>query len=196
MRTLIEEKTIQERISEMASEIDRYYLGKDWYRKTQEPVVIIGVLTGAVFFMADLVRKLSIRVELDFIRVSTYPGKATVAKEPVVITRPTVKLHDAHILIIDDILDTGKTLRIIRKDLAEPYPESMKTAVLLRKPGKAPSDIGADFVGFDIEDEFVVGYGMDYNGRYREKPYLAVWSKDESRTSESKISQHQQVNRY
>lgn len=193
MKTLIDEKVLQARVSEMASEIDRYYLGKDWYRRTQEPVVIIGVLTGAVFFMADLVRKLSIRVELDFIRVSTYPGEATRAQEPKIITRPTIRLHDAHILIIDDILDTGKTLRVIRKNLAEPYPESMKTAVLLRKPGKAPSDIKADFVGFDIPDEFVVGYGMDYNGRYREKPYLAVWSEDESRRSKKETRHHKQI---
>lgn len=194
MKTLIDEQILQARISEMALEIDRYYLRQDWYYRSQDPVVIIGVLTGSIFFMADLVRQLSIRVELDFIRVSTYPGKATVAQEPIIVTRPTRNLHDAHILIVDDILDTGKTLRVIRRDLAEPYQESMRTAVLLHKPGKAPPDIKANFVGFDIPDEFVVGYGMDHNGRYREKPYLAVWSEDESRTGESEARQCKQVN--
>jgi len=192
MRTLIDEEHLQTRISELALEIDSYYKGQDWYQKTQEPVVVIGVLTGAVFFMADLVRKLSIRVELDFIRVSTYPGKATIAQEPQIITPPTRSLHDAHVLLVDDILDTGKTMRIIREHLAWPHPESMRTAVLLRKPGKAPADVTAGFVGFDIPDEFVVGYGLDYDGRYREQPCVAVWSEDESRTSKSEAEQCQQ----
>ena len=173
----------------MATEIDEYYQNQDWYRKTQEPVVVIGVLTGAMFFMADLVRKLSIRVELDFIRVSTYPGKATTAHEPQIITTPTRSLHNAHVLLVDDILDTGKTLKLVREHLAWPfyrYPENMRMAVLLRKPGKAPANVTAGFVGFDIPDDFVVGYGLDYDGRYREMPYVAVWSEDESRTSESK----------
>jgi len=181
MRTLIDETRLQARISEMALEIDSYYQGQDWYRRTQEPVVVIGVLTGAMFFMADLVRKLSIRVKLDFIRVSTYPGKATTAQEPRIICEPTTRLHDAHVLVVDDILDTGKTLRIIREHLAWPYPESMRTAVLLRKPGKAPADVTADFVGFDIEDEWVVGYGMDdCCGRRREIPYIFVDSEQGS----------------
>lgn len=199
MRILIDENILQARISEMALEIDEYYQRQDWYQRTQEPVVVIGVLTGAIFFMADLVRKLSIRVELDFIRVSTYPGEATVAQEPKIITPPIKSLHDAHILLVDDILDTGKTIGMIKERLAWPYipqdrneriihiSENMRTAVLLRKPGKAPIDVTADFVGFDIPDEFVVGYGLDYNGRYREQPYVAVWSGNESRTSESKV---------
>lgn len=180
MRILIDRDRLQARIFEMALEIDSYYEKQDWYQNTQEPVVVIGVLTGAVFFMADLVRKLSIRTKFDFIRVSTYPGKAITAYKPKIIAPPTMSLHDAHVLLVDNILDTGKTIKVIREYLAWPYPETMRTAVLLRKPGKAPADVTAGFVGFDIPDEFVVGYGLDHNGRYREKPYVAVWSKDES----------------
>lgn len=197
MRILIEENRLQARISEIALEIDEYYQRQDWYQRTQEPVIVIGVLTGALFFMADLVRQLSIRTELDFIRVSTYPGKTTVAQTPQIIAQPVRSLHDKHILIVDDILDGGKTLRAVKEHLAWPFlnrpgfhPETIKTAVLLRKPEKAPADVTADFVGFDIPDEFVVGMGLDYNGRYREKPYVAVWSEDELRTSESKISRY------
>ncbi len=186
MKTLISENRLQTRISEMASEIDEYYLKQEWYKNSEEPVVVIGVLTGAMFFMVDLVRKLSIRTELDFIRVSTYPGKTIVAQEPKIITKPTKNLRNANILLIDDILDTGKTLRMIKKYLWA-YPENIKTAVLLRKPGKASSGIKADFVGFDILDRFVVGYGLDYNGRYREMLYVAVWSENEHETSESKV---------
>lgn len=188
MQILIDDERIQTRIGDMAWSIDRYYRNQCWYRETQEPVIVIGVLTGAMFFMADLVRELSIRTELDFIRTSTYPGKATIAqKSPKIIAEPTKPLHDAHILIIDDILDTGKTLRLIKQYLSWPYPEDIRTAVLLRKPGKAPPNVTADFVGFDIPDEFVVGYGLDYNGRHREKPYVAVWSEDESKASKSEI---------
>ena len=175
MKTLIDEASLQARIAEMATEIDEYYLGQDWYRQTQEPVVVIGVLAGAVFFMADLVRKLSIRTRLDFVRVSTYPGKAIIAQQSKIACPPTSRLHDAHILLIDDILDTGKTISVLRTHLAWPYPEDIRTAVLLRKPGKAIPDVTADFVGFDIEDEWVVGYGMDDRcGRRREIPYIFV----------------------
>ncbi len=154
--------------------------------------MVIGVLTGAIFFMADLVRQLSIRVELDFMRVSTYPGKAVVAQQPKIVTPPDRPLHDAHVLILDDILDTGKTLRIVEKYIATQGQQSMRTCVLLRKPGKAVGNIGADFVGFDIPDEFIVGYGLDYDCRYREKPYVAIWSEeDEQSTSKSEIGRDQ-----
>lgn len=178
MRILIDEERLQARISEMALEIDSYYQSQAWYRQTQEPVVVIGVLTGALFFMADLVRKLSIRTELDFIRASTYPGESVIALEPKMICPPTKNLHDAHVLVIEDILDTGKTLDMIHTHLAWSYPESIKTAVLLRKPGKAPADVVANFIGFDIPDKFVVGMGLDYDNRHREMPCVAVWSRD------------------
>lgn len=169
MKTLINTDSLQARISEMAMEIDSYYKQQDWYHNTQKPVVVIGVLTGAMFFVADLVRKLSIRVELDFIKVSTYPGKTTTAQESKIIIPPTRSLHNAHVLLVDDILDTGKTIKVVRKFLARWYPESMLTAVLLRKPGKASGNTMANFVGFNIEDEWVAGYGMDDSrGRRRE----------------------------
>ncbi len=178
MKTLIDEASLHARIADIATEIDEYYLGQWWYMRTQEPVVIIGILTGAMFFMADLVRKLSIRVELDFIRVSTYPGKTTIAKKPKIITQPTRSLHNAHVLLLDDILDTGKTINMVRENLELQSTESIMTAVLLRKTGKALTGVTPGFVGFDIPDDFVIGYGLDYNGRYREMPYVAVWSKD------------------
>jgi len=178
MKVLINENSLQARISEMALEIDSYYLQQDWYQNTQEPVIVVGILIGALFFMADLIRKLSIRVELDFIRVSTYPGKSTTAQEPKIITPPTKIIDGAHTLLVDDILDTGNTILAIQKCLWKDWlhPEDMQIATLLRKLGKAPSDITANFVGFDIPNEFVVGCGLDYNGRYRELPYVAVWT--------------------
>ncbi len=190
MRTLIDENSLQTRISELALEIDSYYMGQYWHKTTKDPVVIVGVLTGAMFFMADLARQLKIRVDLDFMRVSTYPGRTVVVNEPVIVTPPTRNLRDAHVLIIDDILDTGKTLNIIQAYLAVSYPKSVQTAVLLRKPGQVMDDVKAEFVGFDIPDEFVIGYGLDYNGRYRELPHVAVWSEDELRASEKEVVGH------
>lgn len=176
MNILIDENRIQSKISEMALEIDSYYKNQDWYQNTQEPVLIFGILTGAIFFMADLVRKLSIRTELDFIRISTYPGKSVNAQEPQIINMPFTSSCDRRVLLVEDILDTGKTLDVAQRQLIYMYKTDLKTAVLLRKPGKAPADVTADFVGFDIPDEFAVGMGLDYDGKYRELPYVAVWS--------------------
>ena len=175
-KIIIDEHMIQARISEMASEIDSYYKNQEWYQRTQEPVIVIGILTGAMFFMTDLVRKLSIRMELDSIRISTYPKEQAIVKQSKVIHWSLRNLHDAHILLIDDILDTGKTLELIKKYLSWPYPESIKTAVLLRKTLSTPVTTTADFIGFDIPDKFVYGFGLDDNGRHRELPYVAVRS--------------------
>lgn len=184
MEALISEQSLQTRIGDMAWEIDRYYKRQEWYRNTQEPVVVIGVLTGAIFFMADLVRKLSIHTKLDYLRISNW----SYSMSPKISSLPFTKLCNAHILLIEDILDTGETLRKIHRELYWEKPSSMKTCVLLRKPDKAPADIVVDFVGFDIPDEFVVGYGLDHKGRYREMPYVAVWSEeDEQRTSKNEV---------
>ncbi len=174
MRTIIHKESIQYKIIEMANEIDNFYFERNGRKKLHEPIVVIGVLTGAIFFMADLVRHLSIPVEMDFIRISTYPGKATIAQTPKIITPPTNIPHDANILLVDDILDTGKTLEVIKEHLSWFYPASIRIAVLLRKPNKSPNYIKADFVGFNIPDEFVVGMGLDYNGKYRERPDVSV----------------------
>lgn len=173
MKTLIDENSIQNRISEMALEIDEYYQQQEWYRNTQEPVIVIGILTGAMFFMADLVRKLSIRTELDFIKISTYPYKSITAKKLKLILWPERNLHDeAHVLLIDDILDTGITLGFIQDHMIYACPQSIKTAVLLRKQGKAKNIETIDFVGFDISDKWVAGYGMDDNNQHREIPFI------------------------
>lgn len=185
MKILIDEQRLQARIAEMAKEIDAYYEKQKWYRTTQEPVVVIGVLSGAIFLMADLVRKLSIRIKLDYLRISNW----SYSMSPKISSLPDTELCNAHILLIEDILDTGETLRKIYREFGWENPSSMKTCVLLRKPDKAPDDIVADFVGFDVPDEFLIGYGLDYNGRYREMPCVAVWSEDESFASKKKLAE-------
>lgn len=180
MKILVTENQLQMRISQMASEIDDYYKNQEWYQDSDKPVIIICVLTGAIFFMADLVRRLTIRIELDFVKTSKYVGETVLSRETKILVAPSRNLQDTHILILDDILDSGKTLKLIHDSLRWGYPKTMRTAVLLRKPGKAPENVKADFIGFDIPDEFVVGFGLDYGGKYREMPHVAVWSEDES----------------
>ncbi len=174
MNILINENQIQTRISEMALEIDEYYYSQDWYRKTQESVIVIGILTGALFFVVDLVRKLSIRTELDFIRMSSYDGDKSAAHKPEVVIPPNRLLHDAHILLVDNVLDTGKTLMASIDCLTTLYPENINVSVLLRKPGDVPLNTGIDFVGFDISDSFIVGMGLDYGGLYRCLPHISI----------------------
>ncbi len=153
MKILVTEDNLQMKISQMASEIDAYYKDQEWYQNSDEPVVIICVLTGAIFFMVDLVRNLTIRMELDFVRTSTCSGKSISSREPNILVEPSRNIQNAHILILDDILDTGKTLKLINDIFLWKYPKTMRTAVLLRKPGKAPENVKADFIGFDIPDE-------------------------------------------
>lgn len=173
MKTLIDKECLQARISAMAREIDQYYLKQDWYQETQESVVVIGVLNGALFFMADLVRQLTIRIELDFIKVSTYPGKSITPQNSKINLWPQTEIHDsAHVLLLDDILDSGQTLGVIEDHMLFECPLSLKTAVLLRKPGKAKNLETVHFVGFDIEDKWVAGYGMDNDNRHREIPFI------------------------
>ncbi len=193
MKILVGQDELQTRISQMASEIDTYYKDQEWYQNSDEPVVIICVLTGAIFFMADLVRQLTIRVELDFVRTSTYVGETVLSRKPKILVAPSKQLQGTNILILDDILDSGKTLKLIHDSLRWGYPKTMRTAVLLRKPGKAPGNVRADFIGFDIPDEFVVGFGLDYGGKYREMPHVAVWSEDEFRKCEETTESDQQV---
>jgi hypoxanthine phosphoribosyltransferase len=188
METLIAEGNLKERVRMMAQEISAHYEQRHWYQDTREPVVIIGVLTGAFVFMADLVRQLSIRTELDFIRTSTYPGAVAQAQNTNIVSWHERNLRDAHVLIVDDILDTGRTLKLIQEEIGLRHPESITTAVLLRKPDRLQENVAAQFVGFDIPDEFVVGYGMDYNGRYRSMPRVAVWSEDEFSRREKTVN--------
>lgn len=187
MRVLIDETRLQTRISEMALEIDEYYLKQEWYKNTAQPVHILGVMLGAIPFTEALIEKLSVRIECHWIRMSSYCGKTSKVRLPKILAEPKKRFRgdtpfNNNILLIDDILETGETLKIIKEKYEWPGDDT-RIAVLLRKPGKTLSGITADFVGFDIPDEFVVGYGLDCNGRYRDLPYVAVWSENEYQAS-------------
>jgi hypoxanthine phosphoribosyltransferase len=118
------------------------------------------------------------KMKLGLITVSSYAGATTESRGASLLMDLNVDVRDRHVLIVDDILDTGGTLRYVQSRLRKLEPRSMRSTVLLRKPSKAPADVTADFVGFEIADEFVVGYGLDYDGHYRNFPHIAVLKKD------------------
>jgi hypoxanthine phosphoribosyltransferase len=167
---LFHESTIMSRLDEMAAEISADYGGKE--------ITVVTVLNGSLMFSADLLRRLEMPLRLDCLSVSSYHGASTTG----VVTFNQLHLpdvHGRHVLLLDDILDSGHTLHAIRdKLLEETNPLSVKVCVLLRKDVPRQRELEADFIGFDIANEFVVGYGLDYMERFRNLPYIGVISEE------------------
>ncbi|MFM8789002.1 MAG: hypoxanthine phosphoribosyltransferase [Chthoniobacterales bacterium] len=167
---LFRESTIMSRLDEMAQQISEDYAGKD--------LTVVAVLNGSLMFGADLLRRMDMPLRLDCLSVSSYHGASTTGVVKFNQERlPDV--HGRHVLILDDILDSGHTLHAIRDRLQnETNPLSIKICVLLRKDVPRQRDLEADYVGFDIANEFVVGYGLDYMERFRNLPYIGVISEE------------------
>lgn len=166
-RTLFEQSAIRTRVSEMGREITRDYEGG--------PLFIITVLQGGILFMADLIREINLPLQLDSISVASYHGATASSGEVTFhqIRMPEVRGRD--VLILDDILDTGRTLAAIKRKLtADCAPKSLRSAVLLSKRVARAEEVEADYVGFEVGNEFVVGYGLDYRGEYRNLPMIGV----------------------
>lgn len=157
---------ISERISELGSQISEDY--------GDESVLLVAVLRGAALFVADLAREISCPVELDFMAVSSY-GSSTKSSGVVRIIKDLDEtIENRNVLVVEDILDTGLTLKYLLRNLASRKPKSLEVVTLLNKKGKQRVPIDCKYVGFDIPDEFVVGYGLDYAERYRNLPYIGV----------------------
>ncbi len=171
-RILIHADRIHDRIRAMAEEIAQTYTGQD------ARLTIVPVLSGSIIFLADLIRQLPVKMKIALVQLSTYPGTATTAGDPQVRLELSGDVKDRHVLIVDDILDSGRTLSRVREMILRHQPRSLRSAVLLRKPDKAPPDVKVDFVGFDIEDLFVVGYGLDFDDHYRNYPHVALLQPD------------------
>lgn len=165
---VLDQDRIHARVREMGIEI------AEIYRDLSGPLTIVPILSGAIIFLADLMRELPLKMKIALVHVSAYPGKSTSARDPETKLALTADLRDRHVLLVDDVLDSGKTLRRVQGMVRELAPASLRTAVLLRKPAKAPADITVDFVGFDIDDLFVVGYGLDYDDLYRNFPHIGL----------------------
>src|SRR5271157_4446555 len=168
-RPLYTTEQIHEKVAQMAEAISRDYAGKE--------VLAIGILKGAFMFFADIIRALKLPVTTDFFVASSYfktasTGNTTLHYEP----REPIK--GKNVLLIDDIVDTGLSLNYIREMLLSREPESVKICVLLDKKERRLVHVPIDYVGFDIPNEFVVGYGLDYENKYRNLPYIAVFKKE------------------
>jgi hypoxanthine phosphoribosyltransferase len=163
---LVQADELQHRIREMADEISRDYKGRD--------LLLIGVLKGAVFFLADLMRHLDIPCEVDFMAVSSY-GSSTDSSGVVRILKDLdAPLEGRNVLIVEDIVDSGLTLQYLMRTLAARNPASIEVCALLTKPERRKVETPARYVGFEIPDKFAIGYGLDYDERYRNLPYVAT----------------------
>ena len=167
---LIEEEPLQARIAELGAEISSEYEGRD--------LLLVGVLKGAVFFMADLMRELSIPCEIDFMAISSY-GAATDSSGVVRILKDLdTNIAGRDVLVVEDIIDSGLTLSYLMRSLKARKPASLEICALLTKPERREIDVPVKFVGFEIPNKFVIGYGLDFAERYRNLPYVAVLHPD------------------
>ena len=174
MNVLIPAERIQQRVADLAREIAADY--------PSGSVTIVGVLTGCLMFLADLVRHLDLPLRIGLLQASSYRGATTTPSALRVGPELLPDVRDHHVLLLDDILDTGQTLSHLVQHLKGLGVASLRVGVLLRKEGRQSVALEPDYCGFDIPDAFVVGYGLDYNDAYRNLPYLAVLSEADQKS--------------
>lgn len=165
-KVLITEEQAKKRIAELAEEINRDYEGKEY--------TVVVTLRGAVMFFADLFRQLTGNVDCDFIAVSSYGATTSTTGEVKMSKDLSSPIKDKHIIIVEDIIDTGITLSYLKKMLSAREPASLKICSFLDKPSRREVDIEGDYIGFKIPNEFVIGYGLDYDQKYRNLPDVCV----------------------
>lgn len=159
------EEDIKKRVAQLGQEITEAY-------KEYDEITIISIINGAIFFTADILRNINLPIRLDCIRVSSYHNKSQPDQEPEIIDTIRLDITDRHVLLIDDILDTGHTISRVYDHLKQHNPTTLLTCILLDKEGRRDIPFKADFVGFQIPNKFVVGYGLDYAERYRNLPCI------------------------
>ena len=167
---LIEEQPLQARIRELGAELSADYAGRE--------LLLVGVLKGAVFFMADLMRSLTVPCEIDFMAISSY-GAATDSSGVVRILKDLdINIEGRHVLVVEDIIDSGLTLSYLIRTLEAREPASLEVVALMTKPSRREIDVPVRWIGFEIPNKFVVGYGLDFAERYRNLPYVGVLHAD------------------
>jgi len=165
-KVLITEKQIQERTRDLGRQISKDYVGQD--------LVLVCVLKGAITFLADLMREITIAHSIDFMAISSY-GASTESSGIVRILKDLdTNIEGRNVLIVEDIIDTGRTLDYITRNLQTRQPKSLRICTLLNKPSRRQIDISVDYVGFEIPNKFVIGYGLDFGEIYRSLPYIGV----------------------
>jgi hypoxanthine phosphoribosyltransferase len=165
-RVLVGREELAKRVAELGRAITRDYAGVN--------PVLVGVLQGALPFVADLMRELPIDLTVDFVRAASYGAGTDSSGTVRLLADLTVDITDRHVLLVDDIVDTGLTLAVLKRTLEARRPRSVRTCVLLDKRSRRQAEVTVDYVGFPIPDVFVVGYGLDYDGLYRNLPHVAA----------------------
>jgi hypoxanthine phosphoribosyltransferase len=174
-RVLVTRHQIAHRIAELARQIVTDHSAN---QSEDAEITLVPILTGGMVFCADLMRQMPVRMRIGLMTVSSYPGKSTQTQCSNIVTSKIGDLTGRHILLVDDILDSGGTLRLVIPMLKEHNPATVKSCVLLRKDRPSARQTPVDYVGFDIPDEFVVGYGLDYDDYYRNLPDIVTLKRD------------------
>lgn len=163
---LIDEATLQNRIAELGAAITDDYRGRD--------LLLVGVLKGAIFFMADLMRQIDIPCEVDFMAISSYGAGVDSSGVVRILKDLDMSVENRNVLVVEDIVDSGLTLSYLLRNLEAREPASLETCALLTKPERRENDVVCRYVGFEIPNRFVIGYGLDFAERYRNLPYVGV----------------------
>jgi hypoxanthine phosphoribosyltransferase len=163
---LIDEETLQGRITELGAAITEDYRGRD--------LLLIGVLKGAVFFMADLMRQIDVPCEVDFMAISSYGAGVDSSGVVRILKDLDVSIEGRNVLVVEDIIDSGLTLSYLLRNLEAREPASLEVCALMTKPERRQNDVECRYVGFEIPNRFVIGYGLDFAERYRNLPYVGV----------------------
>ena len=166
IRELISEEAVAKKIAEMGAQISKDYEG--------DSVYLLCILKGGVFVTTELAKHITVPVNIDFMSVSSYGGETTSSGIVRIVKDLDTPIEGKNVLIAEDIIDTGRTLAYLMEHLKQRKPKSLKLCTLLDKPDRRVSDVKVDYTGFEIPDEFVVGYGLDYDQRYRNLPYVGV----------------------
>lgn len=166
IRELISEADVAAKIAQMGAQISKDYEG--------ESVYLLCILKGGVFFTTELAKHITVPVTIDFMSVSSYGGETTSSGIVRIVKDLDTPIEGRNVLIAEDIIDTGRTLAYLMEHLKQRKPKSLKLCTLLDKPDRRVSDVKVDYTGFEIPDEFVVGYGLDYDQKYRNLPYVGV----------------------
>jgi len=167
-QVLITEQQIRRRVKQLGKQISKDYEGKE--------LVLVGILKGAAIFLADLVREITIPVDYDFVAISSYGADTRSSGVVRLLKDLDASIESKHVLVVEDIVDTGWTLRLsyIVENLRSRKAASVRVCTLLDKPSRRKVDVGIDYNGFIVEDKYVVGYGLDYQGRYRSLPFIGI----------------------
>ncbi len=167
---LIDADALRARVAELGEEVSAEYAGRD--------LLLVGVLKGAVFFMADLMRHLTVPCEVDFMAISSYGAQTDSSGVVRILKDLDINIEGRHVLVVEDIIDSGLTLSYLMRNLESREPASLEVCALLTKPARREIDVHVRWIGFEIPNRFVIGYGLDFAERYRNLPYVGVLSEE------------------